>query len=190
MKSHFVPFVNELFDGRYLVNFDGEVQRAMPSKFHKNNYIKPFINKYGYVEYSLNDKDNKRRHIQAHRIVAIMFIDNPFNKKYVNHLDGNKLNNNVSNLEWCTASENEKHSYRVLGKINPKPSFGKIGYNYTKGEHSVGQYDISNNLIKVWFSPSVAEIEGGFSLKQISAVCNGLQKTHRGFIWKYVSQTK
>jgi len=186
MKNHFVPLVNDLFDGKYLVNCDGDVKRAVQSKFHKSDNIKPFINKYGYVEYQLSDKNNKRRHIQAHRIVAIMFMDNPLNKKYVNHLDGNKLNNNISNLEWCTASENELHSYRVLGKINSKPSLGKFGYDSLKGSHFVAQYEISNNLINVWFSPSVAAIEGGFSIKQISAVCKGYQKTHRGYIWKYL----
>ena len=186
MSNHFVPLVTDVFDGRYGVNEYGDVKILRKSKYHKKEFMKPFINWYGYLEYNLQDAFGKVRHICGHRLVAIMFIPNPENKKYVNHLDGDKKNNHISNLEWCTASENELHSYRVLGKTNSKPGLGKIGYEYLKGPHNVAQYDLSNNLVKVWFSPSVAEIEGGFNIKQISAVCNGRQRTHRGFIWKYI----
>jgi hypothetical protein len=53
---------------------------------------------------------NKRKRIPVHRIVAIAFIENPLNKAFVNHIDGNPANNNVENLEWVTCSENNKHA--------------------------------------------------------------------------------
>lgn len=175
------------FDDRYYADIDGRVYLNKPSKNLEIGYqIKHFINKYGYVEYNLVDKYGKYKHIQAHRIVACLFIDNPNNKPYVNHLDGDKLNNNIYNLEWCTASENERHSYRVLGKKNPKNNQGKIGYDYNQGAKEVAQYSLEGELVKVWFRPSIAELEGGFNAKLISACCNERQNTHKGFIWKYI----
>jgi hypothetical protein len=71
----------------------------------------------GYLRVSLCCK-NKVTRFQVHRLVATAFIINFNDKKCVNHIDGIKTNNNSNNLEWCTYSENEKHSYNVLGKIN------------------------------------------------------------------------
>ena len=71
-------------------------------------------------------KDGKKKRYMTHRLVALAFIPNPNNLPQVNHLDGNRHNNVVSNLEWCTQSENEIHAVHVLGKCmknktTPKP---------------------------------------------------------------------
>ena len=72
----------------------------------------------GYLQVSIMN-NGKCESKLVHRLVAQSFLSNENNKPCVNHKDGNKENNNITNLEWCTYSENEKHSYVVLGKINP-----------------------------------------------------------------------
>ena len=58
-------------------------------------------------------KNGIRKDFKIHRLVAIHFIDNPDNKPFVNHIDGNKLNNNVNNLEWVTEKENTQHAIKT-----------------------------------------------------------------------------
>jgi len=182
------------FNCRYYTNEKGEVFIAVNSKngrVKKHQRIKSFINKYGYIEYVLLDKYKKRQHIQAHRIVAGIFLKKLYSEKrwQVNHIDGNKTNNKISNLEWVTPSENEKHSYKQLGKQswNKNKKLPSL-YKYRGKIRKVAQYDIYGNLIKIWFNPKEAEIVGGFNVKQISAVCNKRQKTHKGYVWSYVEQ--
>lgn len=65
---------------------------------------------YGYKRLNLRINRKKKFH-ETHRLVAELFIENPEGKRTVNHIDGDKLNNNVSNLEWATHSENNQHAY-------------------------------------------------------------------------------
>jgi hypothetical protein len=74
-------------------------------------------------------KDGKRKTFTMHRLIALHFIPLVDGKPHVNHIDGNKYNNAIENLEWVTQSENEYHSYRVIGKKGPTPWLGKKGIN-------------------------------------------------------------
>lgn len=78
----------------------------------KKNFLKLMLNVDGYpiVNFWTNGKCLRKR---IHRMVAQSFIDNPYNKPMVNHIDGNKLNARVDNLEWCTDSENKLHAYKI-----------------------------------------------------------------------------
>lgn len=100
-------------DNKYFVNKQGQILSANPNKgFLKKQ---PLIlngskDKDGYLRVDIR-QDGVIKTVKVHRIVAETFIPNPQNKPTVNHIDGNKLNNSVENLEWCTNKENILHSY-------------------------------------------------------------------------------
>lgn len=100
----------------YLIYDDGRVYNTRTNKF-----ISGDENSCGYSRVMLYNNNMKKRFFR-HRLVAKYFIPNPENKLFVNHKDGNKYNNSVHNLEWCTQSENEKHKFAVLNakKTNKK----------------------------------------------------------------------
>lgn len=77
----------------------------------------PVDNGYARINFSINGKNHLKR---VHRLVAEAFIPNPQNKPCINHIDGNKQNNHISNLEWCTKKENIIHSCSVLGNNKHK----------------------------------------------------------------------
>lgn len=91
----------------------------------KGNEIKQTTTNRGYKRITLSI-DGKEERWSVHRLVALLFVSNPEQKPQVNHIDGDKENNNASNLEWCTASENNKHAFRVgLKKNLVKGKYGK-----------------------------------------------------------------
>ena len=105
-------------DGKYWITTFGRVFRA-PCLKRPNWAELTGEPNHGYVRIKLSIGSSIRRE-RVHRLVAKAFIENPENKPAVNHIDGNKQNNKLENLEWCTHSENEYHSYRTLGKRHPR----------------------------------------------------------------------
>lgn len=91
---------------RYLVNSVGQIY---DTKNKKN--ICQWIDNVGYYQCNLYDKDGKKYYKRVHRIVAETFIPNPNNYQQVNHINGNKRNNSIDNLEWTTNSKNTQHGY-------------------------------------------------------------------------------
>lgn len=85
-------------------------------KISTGQKLKHSINGVGYYVTTLINDIGKSNTVYIHRILAIQFISNEYNKPFVNHIDGNKLNNTLSNLEWCTPKENNIHSIMLHGK--------------------------------------------------------------------------
>lgn len=107
MKELFVNIIG--FDGLYQISNLGKVKSL---RFGKERIMKAFVGTGGYLHTQLK-RDGKMSNLSIHRLVAIHFIHNNQNKPDVNHIDGNKCNNTVSNLEWCTKSENIQHSFKI-----------------------------------------------------------------------------
>lgn len=142
-------------------------------RLKKEQIIKTFINR-GYVQVTLCKNGNYIIK-KMHRIVAETFIPNPYNKPCVNHIDGNKSNNCLENLEWCSYKENSIHY------IN---NFSKDRYSNVKSR-KVYQYDIDNNFIKQW--ENVQEIYNKLKINKSSIYlcCSNKINSAGGFIWKY-----
>lgn len=136
----------------------------------------------GYPQVTLH-KNGKQicRHI--HRLVALAFIPNPKNKPQVNHIDGNKANNFLDNLEWVTPSEQMRHAYQILGVISY--GLGKFGGESSKSR-AVLQKTLLGKLVKRWESGVDAVREGGFDSGSITRCCRGQSKKHKGYVWRYV----
>lgn len=98
------------YEGIYQVSDKGRIKRLVGFRCKEERVLKLGKNKGGYHIVFLS-KNNKRKHYLVHRLVAMSFIENPENKPQVNHIDGCKTNNCLSNLEWNTSSENMQHSY-------------------------------------------------------------------------------
>ncbi len=153
-----VPF--RIFNG-YNVYANGKIS--------KNTIMKTtIISGYESVNLSMN---GKVKHYFVHRLVAECFIPQIDPKKdKVNHKDGNKFNNDVSNLEWVTHQENMRHAVDILG-MNKK---------------AISQYDLNGTFIRTYESMKEAgKAVGSKNNTNISPACSGKQKTAYGFRWKF-----
>lgn len=154
----------EGYEDVYQVSSHGRIR-------HKKKGLKLFSEVNGYYKVCLYDKEKRKYiHYRVHRLVAKAFIENPNNYKEVNHIDEDKHNNNVSNLEWCSREQNLIHSI--------KTNKFKVS--------KVVQCDMSGNVLKVYNSASEAERETGIPRTHICKVVLGRYgfKSAGGFLWK------
>lgn len=122
----------EGYEGLYQVSNLGRVKRMRfinkNTNIEKERIKSQKIRKDGYLEVALY-KNGKGKYIQVHRLVAKSFIPNPKKLPQVNHIDGNKQNNKMDNLEWCDCQENMQHSYKIglRDKTKMAENMRKIG---------------------------------------------------------------
>lgn len=153
----------------YEVSTYGNIRNKITQKILKGR-----LTKSGYLQVSLKiDETNKFSNRYIHRLVAIYWIDNPENKREVNHKDGNKENNNINNLEWVTSSENQIHRHSI--SIN-KTSNRRVG-KFTRDGELVAQY----NSIQ-----EAADVENNGIRVSIDNVVHGKRKSLKGFVWKFL----
>lgn len=101
------------YEGLYTVDRIGNVYSELSNKSRRLGKLRTNVTYHGYAQVGLYDRDGVRKRFSVHRLVAETFIPNPYNLQQVNHINGNKLDNRVENLEWCTSSMNVKHAYDV-----------------------------------------------------------------------------
>lgn len=174
------------YEGFYQVSNLGRVKRLV--EWRGNDYssryiscskiMSPYLDHNGYERICLS-MHGTCKHCRIHQLVARAFIPNPYNYPQINHIDEDKTNNCVSNLEWCTQTYNNKYGTR--GK-----RIGITNHNSKGAKRSVLQYDLDGNFIQRWKSmQDASDTLIGVSVSKICACCRGNRPHHRGFIWKY-----
>lgn len=160
------------YEGLYQVSTLGRIKSLKYKKV-----MLPAKGKDGYLKICFT-KNNKKKTIKIHRIVAENFIPNPMNLSQVNHIDGNKNNNSVSNLEWCTQSENMQHAFKNHLIVRKK------GKDSSKAK-KVNQYSLTGKFIRQW--DCIADVTRKLGIRgyNISGCCKGKRHTAGGFKWKY-----
>lgn len=102
------------YEDSYQISDSGRIftkRRLVGNQIYYGRELIPQLTNDGYLKVTLS-KNGECKKFYLHRLVAIQFLDNNMNLPQVNHKDGNKLNNNVTNLEWCTKQENQNHAVR------------------------------------------------------------------------------
>lgn len=149
-EEQWLPVVG--YEGFYEVSNTGKVRsvdrvvvggRGICTRKAESKEKRLYVAKIGYPVANLY-KDNKFKQIPVHRLVAWAFLPNPHGYRYINHMDGNKLNNNLDNLEWCTQSHNVRHAFRTGLHSQNTPvknvETGEVFYSEGEAARSVGGY--------------------------------------------------
>lgn len=157
------------YEGSYLISEDGQIwNKKTGAAMHGN------VNSHGYMVFSLT-QNGKKKDCKLHRLLAMTFIPNPEGYECVNHIDGNKLNNSLGNLEWCTKGYNNRHAREELDiDFAAKP---------------VCQKTLSGSVVAIWANQSVAAKSIGITPVCISRCCEGLAETAGGYRWEHAKET-
>lgn len=187
----------EGYEGLYQVSNLGRVKsltRVVPftnrwgqpmTRIEKEHIMKTKIQNNGYEVLCLRNSGAKW--FSVHRLVAMAFIPNPENKPQVDHINGDKTLNIVSNLRWVTAAENAanplwvEHSKNITDETRRKLS----EKSYRSHNKPIIQYDLDGEMVGMFDSAAIASRFYGMSKSKIYQCCKGKAKTAYGYIWKY-----
>lgn len=152
------------------IDFPYEVSNLGRVRNYETGHMRKLQNTVGYRYVTV--KNDKK--ILVHRMVATAFIPNPEGKKEVNHIDGNRSNNNVNNLEWVTSSENTRHAVFETKHLAPWGNAPKA----VKAINGQGTLEIEFK--------TVSDAEIFFNSRHISDVLKGKRKTVKGYHFEYL----
>ncbi|MFF3146812.1 NUMOD4 domain-containing protein [Streptomyces sp. NPDC057927] len=159
------------YEGHYKISNLGRVKSFKYDKT-RGRILKGNIENHGYKMVDFRANSFRKRYL-IHRLVAETFIPNPQNYKVVNHIDGNKLNNSLENLEWTTQQYNTIHAFNT-GLSD--------GMNWSKG---VNQYTKRGKFVANYSSLSEASQLTGCDVSSISKCCRGIKIQVGGYRWKF-----
>ena len=151
------------YEGKYQISNQGRVWSVISQK-----YMKLQTNHNGYLVVGLKAKNGKYKIERVHRLVAMAFIPNPDKKPTVNHLNEDKTDHRVENLEWATMAEQNAYGTR-MNKIRKK----------------ISQYSLTGELIATYDSTVEAKNITGIPSSNIVNCANGKLKTAGGYKWVY-----
>lgn len=188
-KEEWIPI--EGYEGYYEISSLGRVY-----SIRRNIILKNKISPTGYARVNLSVNGIAKHHA-VHRLVANAFIKNPDNKPTVNHINENKLDNSVENLEWATNAEQNVHGTRIE-RVKAHTNYKKrnIDYKQVAAKHNykelnkkqmkpVLQYDEHGNFIAQFPSIALAARTVGISAGHLCSCLKGRRKTCGGYKWKY-----
>ena len=161
----------EGFEGKYQISNMGRVKSLNFKLTGKEQIMSLKINKYGYKQILLY-KDKKYKTLLIHRLVAQAFIPNPNNYPIINHINEDKTDNRVDNLEWCTQQYNLNY-----GDRSRKASLSN--------SIPVLQFSLDGEFVRKWDGATQVQNELGFNNGDISRCCRGRRKTCGGYRWRY-----
>lgn len=133
------------YENLYQISNFGRV-KSFAKHFHKEKILTPILAN-GYYQIGIR-KNSIRKYLKIHRLIAEVFINNPYNKPCINHKDGNKLNNDIDNLEWVTHKENIRHAINIglrlswSGDKNPRNKLSKKDVDFIR-KSSINTKDLS-----------------------------------------------
>lgn len=179
------------YEDYYLVSSLGNVWSVRSARL-----LKLKVTPAGYLRVSPS-VNGKRKECAVHRLVALAFIPNPENKPTVNHINENKKDNRVENLEWATEAEQNVHGTRIERAVAHTDWKNRgIDYAVVASKHDyaninrdqmkpVLQYDLNGNFIARYDGVSMAARAIKISAGQLCSTLKGKRRSCGGFIWKY-----
>ena len=181
------------YEGMYLISDLGRVMSISREKvagfnlYRKETIIlRTYVDTYGYYSITLTDKKGNRKNHKIHRLIAEAFLENEYNKPCINHIDGNKKNNNIDNLEWCTKKENNIHAIKTGLRKTFQIDKDKLKKDYLINNLSIA--DIAEKYNTTY--DSVAHKLRTYNLKKLESIPTDLviKKLKQGMMQKDIAE--